>query len=129
MGARLLHRAVYEDTVGAIPPGFVVHHVDGNKANNDPVNLETMSIAEHMRLHPENLQKATAVGRLREKTPKQMASIAKALEVRMAKPAVEIVCRICGEVAMQAAGAGRGRLYCSVRCLKAAFRARHASTL
>lgn len=34
-----------------IPKGFVIHHIDLNKKNNDPSNLAMMSMAAHARLH------------------------------------------------------------------------------
>ena len=34
-----------------IPKGYIVHHIDENKTNNHPDNLEMMTISEHMRLH------------------------------------------------------------------------------
>ena len=34
-----------------IPKGFIVHHKDGNKTNNCILNLQLMSLSEHMRLH------------------------------------------------------------------------------
>lgn len=34
-----------------IPKGFCVHHLDGDKTNNDISNLELMSISAHARLH------------------------------------------------------------------------------
>lgn len=46
-----LHRRVYEDAHGAIPPGWDVHHVDHDKANNDPANLISLTKDEHTRLH------------------------------------------------------------------------------
>lgn len=48
---RLLHRRVWINARGEIPPGHAVHHKDGNWRNNDLNNLELMPIAEHMRLH------------------------------------------------------------------------------
>jgi len=45
------HREVYEDFYGEIPAGFVVHHKDGNKANNDPENLVLMKRGSHSALH------------------------------------------------------------------------------
>ena len=30
---------------------LVVHHIDGNKSNNDPSNLMWMTVSEHMKLH------------------------------------------------------------------------------
>ena len=31
--------------------GFDVHHVDGNRANNDPLNLVLIEHVDHMMLH------------------------------------------------------------------------------
>jgi hypothetical protein len=46
-----LHRRVYEDNYGAIPYDWDVHHVDHDKANNDPSNLIALSKDDHTRLH------------------------------------------------------------------------------
>lgn len=47
------HRLVAEQKVGrALLPGEQVHHIDGNKLNNDPSNLEVIeSIAHHRVYH------------------------------------------------------------------------------
>ena len=34
-----------------IPKGFCVHHIDGNKQNNDISNLALLSISAHSKLH------------------------------------------------------------------------------
>lgn len=34
-----------------IPKGFCVHHIDGNKSNNDISNLSLMTISAHSKLH------------------------------------------------------------------------------
>lgn len=47
----LLHRVLWEDKHGPIPDGFVVHHIDGNRWNNEPENLELLSSAQHSRHH------------------------------------------------------------------------------
>ena len=44
---KLLHRLVWEEHFCKIPDGYVVHHKDGNKLNNDINNLESMSFSEH----------------------------------------------------------------------------------
>ena len=48
---KLYHRVIYEKFVGNIPEDCVVHHIDGNKLNNDILNLEVMSFEEHSRMH------------------------------------------------------------------------------
>lgn len=46
-----LHRYVWEQAHGSIPDDMVVHHIDGDPANNDLVNLELMGKSDHQRLH------------------------------------------------------------------------------
>ena len=49
---RHTHRIVAEQKMGRpLQPGEIVHHIDGNKRNNDPSNLEVMTQAEHCKLH------------------------------------------------------------------------------
>lgn len=48
---KLLHRVIWEEHYGEIPKGYVVHHKDGNKLNNDIENLELMSLKEHGNMH------------------------------------------------------------------------------
>ena len=56
-----LHRYVWECEVGTIPKGCQIHHIDGNKANNDLSNLAIMTATGHQRLHgQEEARKATA---------------------------------------------------------------------
>lgn len=84
IGDRYAHRVIYERHIGEIPPGWVVHHKDGNKANNSIDNLEAMPRAEHQRLH--------AAGR--PTSDAQKAAAAKTLEsLRVPKPAS---CHHCG---------------------------------
>lgn len=46
------HRRVVEAILGrTLSCNEVVHHIDGNKLNNDPTNLKVMTRSEHVRLH------------------------------------------------------------------------------
>ena len=49
-GKGTLHRYVAEKVYGDIS-GLDVHHIDGNKLNNDPNNLQPLSRQEHLRIH------------------------------------------------------------------------------
>lgn len=47
-----LHRLLFEQFYRMeIPKGFIIHHKDGNKTNNCILNLQLMSLSEHMRIH------------------------------------------------------------------------------
>ena len=47
-GRVALHRLVYEVATGLpIPPGWHVHHVDGNVSHNCPINLQALPSAVH----------------------------------------------------------------------------------
>ena len=48
---KFVHREVYKETYGQIPHGWVVHHIDQCKTNNDPENLIAMPRLVHDRLH------------------------------------------------------------------------------
>lgn len=48
---KLMHRFIYEELVGDIPDGYVIHHKDLDKSNNDLSNLEMMTSSEHKALH------------------------------------------------------------------------------
>lgn len=42
-----LHRAVWEYFHGPIPKGYHIHHMDGNRANNNIENLACIPAAQH----------------------------------------------------------------------------------
>ena len=49
---RHTHRSVAEQILGRpLQKGEIVHHIDGNKRNNDSSNLMVMTQSEHARLH------------------------------------------------------------------------------
>lgn len=49
------HRAVAEDMLGrSLTSDEAVHHIDGNRQNNDPSNLQVMTRAEHDKIKDSN---------------------------------------------------------------------------
>lgn len=65
---KLLHRLIFEDFYGDIPEGYVVHHKDGNRANNCILNLQLLSSKEHKRLHQIGTNN-NMYGKSRDKSP------------------------------------------------------------
>ena len=50
------HKLVAEDILGrSLKPGEVVHHIDEDRANNSPSNLQVMTKADHRRHHARQL--------------------------------------------------------------------------
>ncbi len=45
------HRFLWEQVNGTIPKGYVLHHIDGDKLNNNLQNLELLKNSEHTKLH------------------------------------------------------------------------------
>lgn len=53
------HRVVAEQMIGRpLERGEIVHHIDGNKHNNDPSNLQVMTQADHLRTHHAEMWRA-----------------------------------------------------------------------
>lgn len=53
---RANYRKIYKDNYGNIPVddtgrSFDIHHIDGNHTNNDPSNLQAVSIQDHYDIH------------------------------------------------------------------------------
>ena len=48
---KLLHRLIYEECYGSIPKGYTIHHIDGDKTNNNPGNLMLLTKSNHHKLH------------------------------------------------------------------------------
>lgn len=63
-----LHILIYEWFHGPIPPGFDVHHIDGDKTNFNPRNLETVEHHDHGRISRRaQLEYAAKVERARKR--------------------------------------------------------------
>lgn len=45
------YRKIWEKTNGKIPDGYEIHHIDGNRSNNDIQNLKLVSLQEHLEIH------------------------------------------------------------------------------
>lgn len=46
-----MHRYIWEQANGPIPEDMEIHHVDGDRHNNDLTNLQLVTRHEHRRLH------------------------------------------------------------------------------
>lgn len=67
---QLLHRMVWEKYYGPIPEGYNVHHIDGNKKNNDISNLELISHSDHASLHGQSMSDETKTKMSKARTGK-----------------------------------------------------------
>lgn len=61
-----IHRYVWEFYHGEIPKGYHIHHIDGDKSNNDISNLKMVEGQRHVSRHSEKWH---------EENPKQTAEI------------------------------------------------------
>ncbi len=48
---KMEHVLVWERNYGEVPDGMQIHHIDGNKQNNDISNLQLVTPLEHKRIH------------------------------------------------------------------------------
>ena len=48
---RKIYLSYHPELKGKIPKGYIIHHIDGNRKNNDISNLKMMTKLEHDRLH------------------------------------------------------------------------------
>lgn len=75
-----IYRKIYKQHFGSIPKDdngrtYDIHHIDGNRKNNDPSNLIALSIQEHFDLHlKQNDYRACSAIALRLNKPKEEIS-------------------------------------------------------
>jgi len=81
---KYIHQVVWEHFNGEIPKGYVIHHIDGDKSNNEISNLQIMTQHEHMELHRENI---VSEKNICDYCGKEFVS----------KPNFKGVCRFCSE--------------------------------
>ena len=79
------YRKIYENHYGPIPRDpegrkYEVHHIDGDRANNDPTNLTCVSIQEHYNIHYSQRDWAAClkIGAKMKLSPEKLSEIAKA---------------------------------------------------
>lgn len=75
-GIVYVHRAVMYDVLGRVlTKDDVVHHRDGDRSNNDPLNLELTTLSKHTsehlkeRAHPKFKAPCDHCGKMMERTP------------------------------------------------------------
>jgi predicted nucleic acid-binding Zn ribbon protein len=98
----LLHRAIYTDNYGPIPPGKNVHHIDHDKENNDPANLTLLTPKEHWHEHGDD-------------RPADWHSLG-GRKMWATRPVVTVECTICGTPFDQRKI--QPALYCSKPCAR-----------
>jgi hypothetical protein len=101
---RLLHRDVWAAANGPIPDGWHVHHVDHDRDNNDPSNLQALPAAVHNHHHaPDRGWGTWSDERRRTSRRKEWAS----------REPTERTCLNCGGTYLST---GQRAKYCTVRC-------------
>lgn len=73
------HRVVWEENVGKIPKGFIVHHINGDKWDNRIDNLSLMTHTGHNNIHK---HKAWNKGMTRDNSEKLNQLILNRMEVK-----------------------------------------------
>ena len=107
-----LHREIWESVHGPIPPGYQVHHINGDKEDNRIENLELLSHSEHSARHIDE-----KIGPYRAKAYRN----AYATRIKNHNDRLEnrvLVCTYCGKE--YRSGARNPIGYCSRKCIDAA---------
>lgn len=78
-----------------IPDGCVIHHIDFNKDNNDPNNLQLLTKEEHWKIHAEERSKAVIAVDKKNRIVLRFVSTAEARKNGYDQSAVSKACRGC----------------------------------
>ncbi len=106
-----LHVYVWELFNGKVPEGYDVHHIDGNKKNNEIENLEILNRSDHAKEHGRRLtdeQREERAERLRKMAVPKAVEWHKSKEgrkwhsnhgkeVAMNRPFIDYECDYCGK--------------------------------
>ena len=134
-----LHRAVWEHFNGPIPEGYHVHHIDGDRTNNQIDNLALMPGLAHVRQHAQS-ESRRENGRKAIKIAIQVAPAwhkseegrrwhSENAKKRWAKaPVTTYVCDICGEPYATKCYRELTHHLCGQNC-RAKYRRRHKAGL
>ena len=60
-GYTALARAVYQEENSSIPDGYEIHHIDGDRSNDNADNLIALSHEDHVRVHMATANKAVKI--------------------------------------------------------------------
>lgn len=124
-----LHRAIYSYCCEDIPSGeYLIHHRDGNPANNSLENLQLVTKQEHAKIHAKTTQpqrKCKICGKMF--TPAKFGGSRFCSEQCSEKAKKRIQqCIYCGKSFEVPRNFARGKKkYCSDECRRAALKARY----
>lgn len=86
------HRSIYISHYGAIPKDkngrtYDIHHIDGDKTNNNIENLIAVSIQEHYNIHYENCQYGAclAISRRMKLSPEKISQISREVQLERSR--------------------------------------------
>ena len=129
-GVMSLHREVWKEVNGEIKKGYLIHHKDGNKDNNELSNLDCITNKEHARLHPkkydlEHLARIRELTKVWHGSPEGRAWHSKhAKEIFKKRKPIEKSCVVCGKTFFDYSRRDKSR-FCHQNCKAKEFRRRH----
>ena len=76
LGYVMQHRLIAEGVLGRfLDSKEVVHHIDGDKRNNDPSNLEVLTRGDHVKRHFEAVRQVSLLKKENEQLKKRIAEL------------------------------------------------------